>query len=266
MLPVIEMFSSIQGEGKYMGVPSFFVRVSGCNLRCVFKDSRCDTPYSSFEPEKSLYHDMDTLVNAFKEMRDTSPKTHHLVITGGEPLLYKNDLEEFLSRVYEDGMKITIETNGTMPVLNPLHKGFRVDLYSVSPKLSTSVDHECKFINKETKERHDNLRINYKNLVNIVLTSSNYQFKFVYSGPECITEIEEIYNKMAAIIDSKDDHYTRMFYFINHPNKHTMLMPEGITEEQLNRSRKEIADICIARGWSYTDRLHILIWGDKRGV
>ena len=266
MLPVVEMFSSIQGEGKYTGVPSFFVRVSGCNLRCVFKDSRCDTPYTSFEPEATPYKEMQELVEAFKEMRNNSPRTKHLVITGGEPLLYKKDLEEFLSQVYEEEMVITIETNGTMPILNPLAKNFKVDLYSVSPKLSTSVDQDCKFISEAQRNRHNDLRINYKNLLDIATTSNDYQFKFVYSGPECITEIEDIYNKIAALVDAKDDEYLRIFYWKNHPTKHTMLMPEGITQDQLSKSRQEIADICIQRGWMYTDRTHIMIWGDKRGV
>ena len=139
MLPVIELFTSIQGEGKYSGVPSHFLRVSGCNLRCVFKDTVCDTPYSSFKPEKSLYKTMDDLVKAFKDLQTQYPNVKHLVVTGGEPLLYKKDLEEFLSLVYEDDMVITIETNGTLPILNPLGNKYRIALYSVSPKLSTSV-------------------------------------------------------------------------------------------------------------------------------
>ena len=78
MLPVVEIFNSIQGEGKYTGYPSIFVRVSGCNLRCVFKDSRCDTPYTSFEPEKKLYEPMDDLMNSFIDIKDKFPKTKHI--------------------------------------------------------------------------------------------------------------------------------------------------------------------------------------------
>lgn len=269
MLPVIELFTSIQGEGKYSGVPSHFIRVSGCNLRCVFKDSVCDTPYSSFHPEKSPYKSMDDIVKAFKEQQEKYPKVKHLVITGGEPLLYKKELEEFLSRVYDDEMVVTIETNGTLPILNPLGHNYRVDLYSVSPKLSTSVgepgmkgDYEY---TQEMRDRHENTRMNYQNLVNIVMRSFDYQFKFVYSGPECEDEIIRIYKEMGKLVRKEDD-LVYKFYIKHHPNKHTMLMCEGISASQLDNHSKEAAEVCIKRGWTYTDRLHIRIWDNKRGV
>ncbi len=269
MLPVIELFTSIQGEGKYMGVPSYFVRVSGCNLRCAFKDSICDTPYTSFNPEKSPYKTMDELVYAFKELQNKFPKVNHLVITGGEPLLYKKDLEEFLSLVYDDEMIVTIETNGTLPILNPISGKFKIALYSVSPKLSTSVGHVGKKedINytKEMRDRHDKTRINYNNLIDIVTNTSDYQFKFVYSGPECEDEIIRIYKEMGKIVKKKDDQFFN-FYIKHHPNKNTMLMCEGITADQLDNKSKEAAAVCIKRGWTYTDRLHIRIWNNKRGV
>lgn len=269
MLPVIELFTSIQGEGKYSGVPSHFIRVSGCNLRCVFKDSVCDTPYSSFNPEKSPWKTMDELVKAFKEQQEKYPSVHHLVVTGGEPLLYKKDLEEFLGQIYSNDMVITIETNGTLPILNPLGKNYRVDLYSVSPKLSTSVGEpgivEGYEYTKEMRDRHEKLRINYQNLINIVMRSSDYQFKFVYSGPECVEEIVRIYKEMGKLVRKEDEQLFK-FYVKHHPNKHTMLMPEGIAASQLDAKTKEMAEVCIKRGWTYTDRLHIRIWDNKRGV
>lgn len=269
MLPVIELFTSIQGEGKYSGVPSHFIRVSGCNLRCVFKDSVCDTPYSSFNPEKSPYKTMDDLVSAFKKQQEDYPHVKHLVITGGEPLLYKKDLEEFLGRVYDDEMVITIETNGTLPILNPLGQNYRIALYSVSPKLSTSVGQpgvvQGYNYTEDMRDRHERTRMNYKNLVDIVTNSSDYQFKFVYSGPECEDEIIRIYKEMGKIVKKEDEQLFR-FYVKHHPNKHTMLMCEGTVATQLDNHSKEAAQVCIKRGWTYTDRLHIRIWSDKRGV
>lgn len=270
MLPICDLFTSIQGEGKYMGVPSIFIRLSGCNLRCVFRGSICDTPYSSFNAEKSSY----TIDDVKKEIIN-HPKVNHIVITGGEPLLYKKELEEMLTEIWEDRFVVTIETNGTMPMLNPLTNKFKVALYSVSPKLHTSVAEPGqkvmtpageKIFGTEEVERLEKTRINVRNLTDIVMYAHDYQFKFVYSNPDCIREIEDIYQRMAGLIDNDEKYkYARKCWEDNHPNKHTMLMPEGITEEQLNAKRKEMVDVCIARGWTYTDRLHIIIFGDKRG-
>ena len=264
MLPVCEMFVSIQGEGKYAGVPSFFVRVTGCNLRCSFKNSICDTAYTSYEAEKPLYNDLESLIIAFKELQEKNQKVKHLVITGGEPLLYKDDLEKFLTKVQGD-LVVTIETNGTLPMLNPLGKDFRVDLYSVSPKLSTSCGDGGGRLTKDQQEHHDKTRLNYRNLFNIVTRARDYQFKFVYSGPECIDEIYDIYRKMSSMIPEYDDNGIK-FWLDHHPMKHTWLMPEGQTRDQLEIIRKECADKCVEHGWNYSERIHVVIWGDKRGV
>lgn len=262
--PVIEMFTSIQGEGKWTGSPSFFVRVSGCNLRCCFKGSICDTPYSSYNPEKSPYKSMQDLVVAFKKMQEENPNVKHLVITGGEPLLYKNGLDEFLTNVYEDDMIVTIETNGTLEPLNAFGEKYMIDLYSVSPKLSTSVGEANGLLTDDQVKQHNKKRINIDNLCKYVLNSIDYQFKFVYSGKECIDEIEDIYDRMKKYLE--DDEGKLEDFLDYHPSNHTMLMPEGITNEQLSKSRIECAEMCVKKGWDYTDRTHIIIWGDKRGV
>ena len=269
MLPLCDLFVSCQGEGIYSGVPSIFIRVSGCNLRCVFKGSICDTPYSSFSPEKSSFTEDDV-----KKIIKDNPQVDHIVITGGEPLLYKKELEQLLTDIWEDRFVVTIETNGTLPILNPLTSKYKVALYSVSPKLHTSMakagEHVMtpkgeKIFGTEEVERLDNTRINIKALTDIVMQSNDYQFKFVYSGPECIDEIESIYKKMAGYADKFPDRSSINYYRNHKPELHTMLMPEGITEAQLAEKRLEIAEVCIKKGWRYTDRLHITIWGDKRG-
>lgn len=261
------MFASLQGEGRFAGVQSFFVRTTGCNLRCVFKDSICDTAYSSFHPEKPIYSSEEELIGAFKKLAEAHANVTHVVITGGEPLLQKESLKEFLTDIFKlrKDWVVTIETNGTMPILDVLSKDYKVSLYSVSPKLSTSVDHEHKFLSAEQAARHDNTRINYKNLFNIVTSGTPYQFKFVYSGPECIGEIKDIYAKMSKFVNMGDDNELR-YWMRNHPNKNTMLMPEGINKEQLEKNCFPTAIAALENGWNYTDRLHIRIWNDKKGV
>lgn len=268
MLNICEMFGpTIQGEGHFAGVPSYFVRTTGCNLRCVFKDSICDTAYSSFHPEKSLYSSKEELINAFKEMIKGHDRVNHVVITGGEPLLQREGLKEFLTDIFKirKDWVVTIETNGTLRPLDTLSKDYKVSLYSVSPKLATSVDTEHKFLTKEQADNHNATRMNYKNLFNIVTCGVPYQFKFVYSGPECVNEIKEIYTKMSKFVNMGDDNELK-YWMRNHPNKNTMLMPEGITKEQIDGRCLETMETAIANDWMYTDRLHIRAWGDKRGV
>lgn len=278
MLRVNEMFCSIQGEGKFTGIPSFFVRTVGCNLRCVFSNSICDTAYTSFKPEKPLYDTWDDLMNDFQKMIDNNPTVCHLVISGGEPLIQHNDLKEFINRVHsKKQFIITIETNGTLPAIEPWDDSdfnYWVDLWSVSPKLSTSVDHQCKFLTEAQRDNHDKTRINYDNLASYIIATRkadesnrayepdfedgtpDYQLKFVYSGEDSVGEIKEILTGLSNEYNIDFDNL----------NKHVMLMPEGTTNDQLKDIQQECAKVCIREGWQFCDRLHIRIWGDKREV
>ena len=258
-LPICEMFVSTQMEGSLSGVPSIFLRVSGCNLTCCFKNSRCDTPYASFNPEKSKYKSIDEAVKEFNKLREKYPKVKDLVITGGEPLMYAKGLEEFLSKVYKSDLIVTIETNGTLPPL----KGDYVSLYSISPKLSTSMCKETSDILTPAQiEHHNNTRINILNLLRLVtVKGADFQLKFVYSGEECIKEIEDILHNISntqTLMSPKS--------CLEYLNDCVMLMPEGMDDETLRKSRQECVAKCIERGWRYTDRLHIIVWGNKRGV
>ena len=296
--PVLEMFVSIQGEGMYVGEPSLFVRLGGCNLRCVFGNTRCDTPYSSFECEEAKWKNTEEAAKTASELLNQNPNVKHLVITGGEPMLYVNAIKEFLDSI-DTRFMITIETNGTLPC-----PGMRwatdieydedghekewtdtwIDLFSISPKLSTSVDKNLKFLTQEQMEHHDKNRINIKNLASYILEVKNifnymksasekfnagymddligdqpmpsYQLKFVYSNEDSIKEIKELLPLIAKEASIS----------IEELNTHVMLMPEGTHQEHLEKISKECAEACVKNGWRFCDRLHIRIWGDKRGV
>ena len=239
------------------------MRVSGCNLRCVFKGSICDTPYSSFNPEKSKYENNQQILDDILKLLEKNPQAD-LVVTGGEPLLYQDELTWLFDQLTDwyPELCITVETNGTIIPKNDFADF--VDLFLVSPKLSTSVDknHDV-LITKEQVERHDKTRINVEALAKFYYLQS--VFKFVYSGPECVDEITNLhkaivyyFNNMAEFSD--DD------LILSNLKDSTYLMPEGITQEQLNNSREECVNVCLEQGWKFTDRLHITIWGDKRGV
>jgi 7-carboxy-7-deazaguanine synthase len=271
--PVLEMFCSIQGEGKYTGTPSIFIRLAGCNLRCVFGNTRCDTPYSSFELEKPKWDTVESLFEDFMTLYKQNNGVSHVVITGGEPLLHKDQVKEFITLIQkEHNFIITIETNGTLPAIMPWEDDDYVnyvDLWSVSPKLSTSVDHNCKFLTESQRDNHDKIRINIDNLrsyFNSMLEARSderygfnipdVQLKFVYSGEESIKEIKTILSELCK----------KMYWVGGSLDKYVMLMPEGTTNEHLNNIQQECAEVCIKEGWKFCDRLHIRIWGDKRGV
>lgn len=256
-LPVIELFHSIQGEGIWTGEPSIFVRVTGCNLRCVFKDSICDTSYTSFNPEKPIFADMDQLEFAIGTLKAQYPNTKHLVITGGEPMLYKDGIMELLDRISYLDFYVTVETNGTKGIIRKLKDDFGyVNLYSISPKLSTSVDATCKFLTPAQRDRHAEQRINYPSLSEYFNSpyTGEVQLKFVYSGESSVLEIKNIINEL----NTK--------WKCNIANDQILLMPEGATKDQLEANSLACVEVCMKEGWRFCDRLHIRIWNDKKCV
>src|SRR5690554_4454668 len=129
---------TVQGEGKLAGVPSLFVRLASCNLRCIWQlpdgtYSRCDTPYASFESNDIHQRTVDDVLALVKH--NLGP-IRHIVITGGEPLLQKEALAELAARLKSElQLHVTLETNGTL--FNE-QVARHVDLFSISPKLANS--------------------------------------------------------------------------------------------------------------------------------
>ena len=263
-LPIIDCFVSLQGEGKYTGYPSLFIRVSGCNLRCCFQGSICDTAYSSFRPEKGHYTKDDVV-----ELLAKYPMLEDIVITGGEPMLYQEglgDLMEYIELITDRHFQVTVETNGTIAPDPNYIFGQYVSLYSISPKLKTSVPEPYKtymiprpdhipdpvMFDDDAVRKYNKTRRNVKALV-AMMDSADYQLKFVYSNLESLEDIDALLQEIKEVGGSTPF------------PECIMLMPEGTTVEQLDRVSKEAAAVCIERGYHFSDRLHIRIWGDKRG-
>jgi len=231
-LRVAETFKSLQGEGKLIGVPSWFVRLSGCNLRCAW----CDTPYASWSPEGRT-RTVDDLVREAKASGLT-----HAVVTGGEPMIFAG-VEPLCDRLAACGMHITIETAGT--VFRPV----RCDLMSLSPKLANSTPADDP---RDTAGRwtamHEARRLDPEALQRLIDAHPDRQLKFVVSAPGDLEEIDALLDRLARW----------------RPDE-VMLMPEGTTTPEPDKVAW-VVRTCTQRGWRYAHRLHIELFGDTRGT
>ncbi|HNQ24983.1 MAG TPA: 7-carboxy-7-deazaguanine synthase QueE [Phycisphaerae bacterium] len=228
-MKVSELFYSIQGEGKLAGLPSAFIRVSGCNLRCAW----CDTPFSSWEPEGEELEVADILD------RLADHPTQYVVLTGGEPLIMPG-IEELTRRLHEEGYHVTLETAGTV------WRDVVCDLISVSPKLANSTPWEHD--DGRWAEAHEEHRLNIP-VIRRLLTLGDYQLKFVLQELEDMAEVD-------LILGSLDEY---------EPTS-VLLMPQGVTAEEVAQRSRWIVPICTQRGFRYCPRLQISIFGNVRGT
>ena len=240
-----EIFHTIQGEGVSVGSPAVFIRASRCNLHCVW----CDTDHTwNFEgtpwphekdalPGYSKHRKADAtceiepLDAAERVMAFSCPRT---VITGGEPLLQENAFLEMIGYIRErqPEHQFEVETNGTRIPSPAFHSA--VNQFNVSPKLSNAGMPETLRQNTEA--------------LRFFVNSPKAWFKFVVASPEDLGEIEALCSAHAL------------------PRERVLLMPEGRTCADLDRHARWLAEICRDRGFRFCDRLHIRLWGDKRGV
>lgn len=196
---------------------------------CNLRCSWCDTPYTSWNPEGD-----EMAIEAIAERVASFPATRHVVITGGEPMIAKGVVE--LSKTLHDrGLHITVETAGT--VFAPV----ACDLMSISPKLANSTP-EGAFHN-----RHEQLRLQPDALRQLTQGYA-YQLKFVVANESDLAELQEI----AALV--------------NAPPEKIILMPEGTNSEVLSERGVWIAELCKQYGYRFGARLHVYLWGSKRGV
>lgn len=225
---ISEIFYSLQGEGMLVGIPSVFVRTSGCNLRCKW----CDTPYTSWNPEGEALS-MPQILECVRGFRSS-----HVVVTGGEPMIAP-EIADLTSALKAERFHVTIETAGTV------YAPVKCDLMSISPKLSNSTPHDRE--KGRWAVQHERLRYQ-PDVLRKLICEFPYQLKFVVSAPGDLNEIEAIRHDIGADPAS------------------IVLMAEGTQREVLEERSQWLAEICKRTGYRYSPRLHIDIWGDKRGV
>jgi len=212
-----------------VGVPSVFVRTSGCNLRCTW----CDTPYTSWQPEGEE-RSVSSIVDEV-----SSYGASHVVITGGEPMIapqIEELTEELAARLTQH---ITIETAGTVDA------HVHCDLMSISPKLANSTP--LTRDNGRWADQHERLRYQPEILRRLVQLYP-YQLKFVITEPNDLQQVNAIVSDIGA------------------SRNRVVLMPEGVDAATLADRGRWLADIAKREGFRMTPRLHIDLWGNRRGV
>jgi 7-carboxy-7-deazaguanine synthase len=229
---ISEIFYSIQGEGELTGVPTVFIRTSGCNLRCRW----CDTPYASWNPEGDEMSIGDILKEVLKH------PARHCVLTGGEPMVARG-MHELAAALRSKGRHITIETAGT---ISPA--GIACDLASLSPKLASSTPRAGE-IDQAWIERHERARLQPA-ILREWIEAENYQLKFVYTGPSDLEEIDRLIESIGIPVA---------------PSK-ILLMPEGTDDSHIAARQMELVSLCTQRGNRYCDRLHIRLFGNTKGT
>jgi 7-carboxy-7-deazaguanine synthase len=223
-MKIAELFYSIQGEGSLLGVPSVFVRTSGCNLRC----SWCDTPYTSWKPEGD-----ERSLDEILEQVAAYP-ARHVVVTGGEPMIAP-EIAALTEQLHARSLHITVETAGTVFV--PV----ACDLMSISPKLAHSTPEG------RLGMQHERLRFQPEVLQRL-MAAYNYQLKFVVTHPDDLAEIELMLERISA------------------DRARVILMPEGIEPKILRDRGVWLAEIAKRQGFRFSPRLHVDLWGNRRGV
>jgi 7-carboxy-7-deazaguanine synthase len=226
LLIVAEIFGpTFQGEGASAGECAAFVRLSRCNLACGW----CDTPYTWDRGRFDL---------AAESRRMTGPQVWEavqaiaaplVVITGGEPLLQQRGLVWLASRCRSAGLRVEIETNGTICPGTGL-EGI-VHRFNVGLKLANSGMPARRRLRPEA--------------IRQLVSSQRATWKFVVTGPGDLDEIAFLQGRFA--LDP------------------VWVMPEGTSSQQILGTMRELADPVLKRGWNLTPRLHTLLWDDVRG-
>ena len=227
---IAEIFHSIQGEGLLAGVPSIFIRTSGCNLRCHW----CDTAYASWKPEGPEM----SIEEILKKI--TEWNCDHVVLTGGEPMIAP-DLPELATVLKKQEKHITIETAGTIPP-----NGITCDLASLSPKLSNSTPPASR--DPAWSKKHEATRLQPA-VISDWIRNYNFQLKFVVSSENDLVEIKSLLLNLPPV-----------------PADRILLMPEGIDVKTLATRSLWLVDICKREGFRFCPRLHIELFGHTRGT
>jgi 7-carboxy-7-deazaguanine synthase len=249
VLPIVELYPCVQSEGSRAGMPTICVRTTGCTHRCFFGDGGwCDTPYTSLEPEKGGFTFNDII-----EMYSLFPSVSEMMLTGGSPTMHPALINELTYFAKQNGITITIETEGSHFVSTD----YPIGLLSISPKFSNSVPvlgdtmPSGKLVTESLIKQHNKLRLNKNAISRMINFHTDYHFKPVINpvkNPEVWEEIVEFMEELGI------------------PKNKTWIMPPGDTREALISNLPDVIEFCTKYSYNFTGRDHIIAFGPKRGV
>jgi organic radical activating enzyme len=247
-----EQFFSIQGEGKYAGVPSYFLRTGGCNLSCpgfgavyeVNGEKRlgCDTYFAVDSAFAKAWQRVEQSAQLIAQLKEAFFKIGYkpdMVITGGEPLMYHTDkvFYEIIEWLVAEGIRITFETNGTIEIDFDAYPAYKSCLFALSLKLGNSGEPKSK-------------RINPQALKNIQMHTKESFLKFTIDAKLVeTTAIDEI-NEIREILPELD----------------VFCMPVGESRDTIWHNDKAVFEFCMQHNFRYSDRLHIRVFDTTQGV
>ena len=222
-----EIFRSIQGEGVSAGTPTVFLRLGLCNLACSWCDTKYTWDWASYD-----YDEQVMLIDETEaERRILGFDLPHLVITGGEPMIQQAALAPLATSLKGRGFSCELETNGTLAPVPEMVEA--VSQWNVSPKTTTSGNE---------RDRREN-----PSALDAFRELDNAYFKFVIVQPGDVEEVSRLVDSYGIGADR------------------VLLMPEGTTAQAVQERGAWVAEACAERGFRFSTRLHILLWGDKRG-